>query len=92
MAPMNRLAYFIHLAFTAYTVILFIRVVGSWFPSFSRYPFMRWIFQITEPYLMVFRCVIPPIGGMLDLSPLIGFFFLQIAEQFIFFLLRSMSF
>lgn len=85
---MNYLAYTIHLAFTTYTILLFIRVVGSWFPSFSRHSFMHFIIRITEPYLGLFRRLIPPIGGVLDLSPLLGFFLLQIAEQFIFFLLR----
>lgn len=87
---MNYLAYSIHLAFMTYTLLLFARVVGSWFPSFARHPFMHFIFRITEPYLGLFRRFIPPIGGMLDLSPLIGFFVLQLAEQFAFFLLRQL--
>ncbi len=84
---MNYLAYSIHLAFTAYTLLLLVRVIGSWFPSFARHSFMFFIFRVTEPYLALFRRFIPPIGGMLDLSPLIGFFALQLAEQFTFFLL-----
>lgn len=85
---MNYLAYSIHLAFTTYTLLLFVRVVGSWFPSFARHSFMQFIMRITDPYLALFRRFIPPIGGVLDLSPLLGFFLLQLAEQFIFFLLR----
>lgn len=85
---MTYLAYSIHLAFTTYTLLLFVRVVGSWFPSFARHSFMQFIFRITDPYLALFRRFIPPIGGVLDLSPLLGFFLLQLAEQFIFFLLR----
>ncbi len=49
---------------------------------------MQFIMRITDPYLALFRRFIPPIGGVLDLSPLLGFFLLQLAEQFIFFLLR----
>lgn len=85
---MGFLFYLIHWAFTAYTVLLFIRIVGSWFPSFARHPFMYWIFRMTEPYLGAFRRAIPPIGGVLDLSPLLGFFVLQMAEQSVLFLLR----
>ena len=85
---MNYLAYSIHLAFTAYTLLLFVRVVGSWFPSFARHSFMQFIIKITDPYLGLFRRFIPPIGGVLDLSPLLGFFVLQLAEQLVFFLLR----
>jgi len=75
------IAYLIHLIFLSYTVLLFIRVVGSWFPTFARRPFMRFVCQYTDPYLNMFRRLIPPIGGMLDLSPLLGFFLLQILEQ-----------
>ncbi len=82
------LAYVIHWAFLAYTVLLFVRIVGSWFPAFARHPLMYWVFRVTEPYLGAFRRVIPPIGGVLDLSPLLGFFVLQIAEQSILSLLR----
>jgi YggT family protein len=85
---MNNLTYSIHLAFTVYTLLLVVRVVGSWFPTFARHSFMQFIIRITEPYLGLFRRLIPPIGGVLDLSPLLGFFVLQLAEQLIFFLMR----
>lgn len=70
----------IHLLFSAYTLLLFVRVVGSWFPSFARSKFMCFVAHYTDPYLNVFRRWIPPIGGVLDLSPLLGFFVLQIGE------------
>jgi len=38
--------------------------------------------------LNLFRRFIPPIGGMLDLSPLLGFFALQIMEGIILFFIR----
>jgi len=87
-----RISQLIHWAFLAYTVILFIRVVGSWFPNFAYHPFMRWVYRMTEPYLGMFRRVIPPIGGVLDLSPLLGFFVLQIAEAVIFMIFKFIAF
>ncbi len=57
--------------------MLLIRVIGSWFPNFQSNKFMRFISYYTDPYLNFFRRIIPPIGGVLDLSPLIGFFALQ---------------
>ena len=86
---MYYLGYSIHLAFLTYTILLFVRIVGSWFPSFSRYSFMHFVYRITEPYLGMFRRIIPPLGGILDLSPLLAFFLLQISEQFILFLLSK---
>lgn len=75
--------YIIHLFFSVYTLFLFIRVIGSWFPSFAHTTFMRFISYYTDPYLNFFRRIIPPIGGVLDLSPLLAFFALSILEKMI---------
>lgn len=77
------IAYIIHLVFFSYTILLLVRVVGSWFPAIARHAFMRFIIFYTDPYLNLFRRIIPPIGGALDLSPLIGFFVLQMLEKFL---------
>ncbi len=74
------IAYIIKFLINFYLIMLFIRVVGSWFPNFSHTTFMRFIAYYTDPYLNLFRRLIPPIGGVLDLSPLLGFFVLQILE------------
>jgi uncharacterized protein YggT (Ycf19 family) len=44
---------------------------------------MRFVAHYTDPYLGLFRKVIPPIGGVFDLSPLIAFIVLQILEKII---------
>ncbi|HSW87253.1 MAG TPA: YggT family protein [Rhabdochlamydiaceae bacterium] len=75
--------YTIHLIFLCYTILLFVRVVGSWFPKVAQHSFMRFVIHYTDPYLGIFRRLIPPIGGALDLSPLLGFFVLQMLEQFL---------
>lgn len=51
---------------------------------------MRFVSHYTDPYLNIFRRFIPPIGGVLDLSPLIGFFVLTLLEKFIIMLLLSL--
>ena len=56
------------------------RIVGSWFPQVQNNRFMRFIAFYTDPYLNLFRKFIPPLGGTIDLSPLIGFFVLQFVE------------
>ena len=80
---MELLLYIVHLLFSSYTILLFIRVVGSWFPSLARSSFMRFVSHYVDPYLNVFRRIIPPIGGVLDLSPLLAFFALSILEKII---------
>lgn len=72
-----------HWVFLVYTIFLFVRVVGSWFPRFTYHPVMRFIRFYTDPYLNIFRRVIPPIGGALDLSPMIAFFVLQFLEKIV---------
>ena len=76
------LAYLIHIVFLTYTILLFVRIVGSWFPAIAQHALMRVVMHYTDPYLNLFRRFIPPIGGALDLSPLLGFFVLQMLEKF----------
>lgn len=77
------IVYTIELLFTSYTVLIIIRLVGSWFPNFAHTRFMRFIAHYTDPYLNIFRKLIPPIGGALDLSPILAFIVLQVAERLI---------
>lgn len=38
--------------------------------------------QLTDPFLQVFRGIIPPLGGI-DLSPMLGFFLLNLTRNFL---------
>jgi YggT family protein len=70
----------INLLFVVYTLMIIIRIFGSWFQGFQRTSFFRLISHYTDPYLNFFRRFIPPIGGVLDLSPILGFFVLQLLK------------
>ncbi|MCB1107573.1 MAG: YggT family protein [Chlamydiia bacterium] len=72
--------YVVRLLFTVYSLMLIVRIFGSWFPSFQQTAFFRFLAHYTDPYLNIFRRFIPPIGGVLDLSPIIAFFALQFLE------------
>lgn len=63
---------------SVYTGLLILRVLLTWFPSIDWYnqPFAA-LTQITDPYLNLFRSVIPPLGGM-DLSPMVAILLLQV--------------
>jgi len=69
----------INAIFLIYTWMLIIRVVSSWFPQLQESGPIRFIQFYTDPYLNLFRRVIPPLG-MLDISPLFAFLALQAAE------------
>ena len=56
-----------------YTLALIIRVLLSWFPNLDwSNPILNTISSITDPYLNIFRGLIPPIGGI-DLSAILAF-------------------
>lgn len=65
--------------FLVYIILILIRVLMSWIPRMPYNPALRavldFVVETTDPYLNIFRRVIPPIGGGgfgLDLSPMIG--------------------
>lgn len=61
-----------------YTYLLIGRVLLTWFPQieWSSQPFAA-LSQITDPYLNLFRNIIPPLGGI-DLSPILAFLALNV--------------
>lgn len=81
--------YLIRLVFNIYFILLLIRLLGSWIPSIAHSKFMRFVSFYTDPYLNIFRKIIPPIGG-LDLSPILALFVLRGIEQIFFMLLHKL--
>jgi len=72
---------FVNQLFYFYYLILIIRIFLTWIPNIDwnsqPFDFLR---SITDPFLNIFRGIIPPIGGMLDISPIIAFFALQFLQ------------
>ena len=66
-----------------YSTILLIRVLLTWFPSinWSDQPFEA-VAQLTDPYLNLFRSIIPPLGGF-DISSMLAIFALQFAQNIV---------
>ena len=72
-----------------YATVIFVYIIMSWFVSGSR-GWVRDVYvglaTVCEPYLSIFRRLLPPImvgSGGLDLSPLIGLFVLQLVANFV---------
>ncbi len=82
MAAMIRyhLVGIIHLLFNTYTFLLFARIIISWIPAWSHQKWVRFISFYTDPFLNLFRRILPPIGGTIDLSPILAFFVLRMLE------------
>lgn len=75
------LSYFISVFTQILIFAIFARVVLSWLRVPPRGFLFVVIVESTEPILNVFRRVIPPIGGMLDLSPLFAFLALDLIRS-----------
>jgi len=61
----------------AFTLLIFVRVIASWFRVSPRNSLMLLVYQITEPILAPLRRIIPPLG-MMDITPLVAVILLQI--------------
>ena len=87
---------YVYTLILVYFVLIFIRVLLSWIP---RMPYNRalnagvaFVHDVTDPYLNVFRRVIPPLRmgpGALDLSPIIAIFVLMIVGNIVVGLIRG---
>jgi len=64
-----------------YEMVLFFRIILSWANLDPYHPLVRFLYSFTEPVLAPIRRVIPPLGGMLDLSPMIVFFTIEFIIQ-----------
>jgi YggT family protein len=63
--------------------MLIIRCIASWLPELTQYKWMQFLMFYVDPYLNLFRRIIPPIGGTIDLSPVLAFFSLRLLETLI---------
>jgi YggT family protein len=75
----NDVADYIDTLVLVYIVLIFIRILMSWIPRvpYNRYlaAFLNFVTDVTDPYLNLFRRVLPPVrmgGAGLDLSPIVA--------------------
>ncbi|MET2870537.1 YggT family protein [Exiguobacterium profundum] len=63
-----------------YSWVLIGYILLSWFPNARESKFGQILSFLCEPFLAPFRRIIPPIGGMLDISPIVALFVLRMAQ------------
>ncbi len=70
----NQLFYF-------YYILIILRIFLSWIQTidWTQQPF-NWLRSFTDPFLNIFRGIIPPIGGVLDISPILAIILLQLMQ------------
>lgn len=64
-----------------YIVLIIVRAVLSWFTQDMRHPFARFIYIVTEPLLGQIRKYVKPIGGVVDISPVIAILILSVLSM-----------
>lgn len=68
-----------------YSFIIFAYVIMSWFPHQKGLlaDIYRALGMLCDPYLNLFRKIIPPLGGMVDVTPIIALLVLQFGVRLI---------
>ena len=84
-------ANYVDALFTVFLILIITRIVLSWIQMFRPIPYnvplratVGFVEESVDPYLNVFRRLIPPIGGGgmgIDLSPMIGIILLLILQN-----------
>ncbi|HIT45340.1 MAG TPA: YggT family protein [Candidatus Aphodovivens excrementavium] len=66
-------------------MIIFVYVLMSWIPVSTGVvaDIYRVLGRVCDPFLNVFRRFIPPIGGMVDISPIVALLVLQLGVRLI---------
>ena len=66
-----------------YTLLIFAYVILSWVRSpYSTHPVVRFLHDVCDPYLRLFRRFLPPLGPI-DLSPIVAVVALVVVERLV---------
>jgi len=79
-SPVIFFADFIQILAFVLTAAILVRIVLSWFSIGGAAPFVRLLFEITEPILAPIRRVIPT-AGMFDFSPIVALLLISIVSN-----------
>ena len=76
---------FVNVFISVYILVILIYIITSWI-RLPYSPTLNWIqrnlYELCDPYLRLFRRVVPPLGP-LDLSPMLAVIALLIVQQFL---------
>ena len=80
--------YLILKIFDLYSFLILLNILGSWIDPYNQISIFQWIRKFTDPYLKMFKIVIP-IGNMnLDISAIVGLIVLDLVKAL---LVRAVS-
>ena len=78
-APIAFIGFLIYGTLAMYTLMIFARIILSWGVG-SHNRLLHFLIRMTEPLLGPFRRIIPPLG-MIDISPIIVLFLLNLLQR-----------
>ena len=87
-----QLVYWINILFEIYRYMIIIYILMSWIPNVRASSIGELLGKFVEPYLTPFRRIIPLIGGMLDVSPIVALIALIFVQQGLITVLRFLFF
>ena len=81
----DTIANFVNVFISVYILVILIYIITSWVrlpysPTLNRV--QRFLFDVCDPYLRLFRRIVPPLGP-LDLSPMLAVIVLIVARELI---------
>lgn len=67
----------------AYSMVIFVYVLMSWLPVDRGIlaDIYNVLGKVCDPYLNLFKKLIPPLGGMVDVTPIVALLVLQLATR-----------
>jgi YggT family protein len=84
---------FINVFIGLYWLVIFVYILVSWLrlpysPTLNR--IQRFLYDVCEPYLRIFRRLLPSMGAI-DLSPMVALIFLIVIDRFLIWLLNHFN-
>ncbi len=64
-----------------YSILIIISVLASWIDPMYRIQIFNTIRKLTDPYLEMFKVIIPIGNGAIDISPIIALWILNIIKR-----------
>lgn len=78
----------IYYFFNIVGLLIFVRIILSWFPNLQSNQLAEMVFGITEPILAPFKRLLPA-TGMMDFSPMIAIISLVVLQQILLSLVQA---
>ncbi|HEV2592534.1 MAG TPA: YggT family protein [Gaiellaceae bacterium] len=80
---MGEIELFVYVFSTVYVIVLIAYILTSWVKlPYSLQPVQRFLYDVCEPYLRIWRRILPNFGPI-DLSPMVGIIAVEIVAQIV---------